>query len=124
MPWLCVGRFCAGCDRSRGTTCDASRFARSTSEIMSPKSKRRSSLDRRLSGMCEGRGKEGNDGPLPLVGKASSPPRKSWTWASNTGLWFGLAIPVAIAAVACMAVGGAGGESFVRNFLRFVSSIT
>eukprot|EP00752_Nemacystus_decipiens_P005465 g4951.t1 len=77
--------------------------------MMSRKSKRRSSLDGRLSAMRESRGEVGSGGPLSLAGYAPSAPRKSWTRASNTTLWFGLVISIAIVAVAGLAAGGAGG---------------
>lgn len=76
------------------------------------KSKRRSSsLGGGLAAAVrEGHGKAGSDGPFPLVGNDASRPRKSWTWVPNSGFWVALAIPVAIVAVAGLAVGGAGGE--------------
>lgn len=89
--------------------------------------KQRRSAKLKLSAMREGRGEVGSDGPLPVVGNAASPPRKSWTWASNTGLWLGLVVPMAILAVAGLAVGGAGGQGRFSDdqvFLAAVSPIT
>lgn len=114
---LCVGRFLAGCERSRGApVTQADLFDQPRRCDMRRRSKRRSSLGRRPAARREGEGKVGSAGPLPLVGGASSQPRKSWTWASNTGLWFGLAIPVAIAAA--LACSGAGGEFFCVSPFR------